>query len=163
MHLAFAYLFFFYYLFIKKKKIIAPVPALTSCQYFYSVDVSHRQERQEIAQEAELRSSSEKEANLNTEARFGAVPALAHIECWLQDCRQRSAGRRNKRRLTEGFRNSDLSPTAGWPACHHLNGTSDFSLAQRFNVKAKIRHSVEAPSNLWHNSNNNNNEKLLYT
>lgn len=92
---------------------------------------------------------------------FGVVPVLAHTERRLQGCRQ-SAGRRNKRRLTEGFRNSDLSLTAGWPARHHLNGTSDFSLAQRFNVKAKIRHSVEAPSNLWHNGNNNNN-KLLYT
>lgn len=64
---------------------------------------------------------------------------------------------------SEGYRNWALSPTAGWPACHNLNGTSDFSLAQRFNIKAKIRHSVEAPSNLWHNSNNNNNKKLLYT
>lgn len=125
--------------------------------------LSHRQEGQEIAQKAELQSSSKQEANLNAEARVGVVSALAHTESWLQGCRQRCAGRRNKRRLTEGFRNSDLSLRAGWPARHHLNGTSDFSLAQRFNVKAKIRHSVEAPSNLWHNSNNNNNKKLLYT
>jgi len=111
----------------------------------------------------ELWGSSKKAANLNAAARSGVVPVLAHTEHWLQGCRRRRAGRRNTRRLTEGLRNLDLSPTACWPACHHLNGTSDFSLAQRFNIKAKIRHSVEAPSNLWHNSNNNNNKKLLYT
>lgn len=116
--------------------------------------------RREIAPKAELRSSSKKEVTLNGEGRFGGVPALAHTERWLQGCGLRRASRRNQRRLTEGFRNSDLSPNL--PARPRLDGTSDFSLAQRFNFKAKIRHSVEAPSNLWHNSNDNN-KKLLYT
>lgn len=77
---------------LKKNKFIAPVSALTSCQYFCPVDVSHRQEHQEIAQKAELQSSSKEEANLNAEAWFGVVPALAHTKRWLQGCRQGSAG-----------------------------------------------------------------------
>lgn len=77
---------------LKKNKFIAPVSALTSCQYFYPVDVLHRQEHQEIAQKAELQSSLKEEANLNTEALLGAFPALAHTKCWLQGCRQGSAG-----------------------------------------------------------------------
>lgn len=95
-HFAFACLILFLYL-KKKKKIIAPVSALASCQYFYPVDVSHRQEHQEIAQKAEPQSSSKKEANLNAKAWFGVVPVLAHTKCWLQGCRQGSAGWRNKR------------------------------------------------------------------
>lgn len=101
LSLSLLYMAFCFYLFnfisILKKKFIAPVSALTLCQYFYPVDVSHRQEHQEIAQKAELQSSSKEEANLNAKAWFGVVPALAHTKCWLQGCRQGSAGCRSKR------------------------------------------------------------------
>lgn len=97
LYMAFAFACLILFLYLKKNKFIAPVSALTLCQYFYPVDVSQRQEHQEIAQKAELQSSSKEEANLNAIAWSGVVPALAHTKCWLQGCRQGSAGCRSKR------------------------------------------------------------------
>lgn len=102
LYMALCFCLFNFISLLKNPKFIAPVSALTSCQYFYPADVSHRQEHQEIAQKAELQSSSKEKANLNATAWFGVVPALAHTKCWLQGCRQGSAGCRNKRQLTEG-------------------------------------------------------------
>lgn len=158
LHMALSFYLFLFF-FIKKTKqkttenpnTTDPASALSTRQYPYPVDVEgtsgigQRGGTMEQLQGRRQRGGSSPSAMSPLIPTPKAGSRATGWESWEGPCRR-----------TLKFRSV---PDSCWPTCCNLNGVSDFSLAQGFNIKAKIRHSVEAPSNLWHNSNDDNNKK----
>lgn len=161
LHMALSfYLIFFFFIKKKNKKYqnpntIDPASALSTRQYPYPMDVAGTSGIGQRGGTMEQLQGRRQRGGWSPGAVSPLIPTpkaggrAAGWESW-----------EGPRRRIPKFRSV---PDSCWPTCCNLNGVSDFSLAQGFNVKAKIRHSVEAPSNLWHNSNNDNNKKWLYT